>query len=96
MELDVLLLQDDLDALSEWSTRNALPFNFLKCKMLQLGKRHPYVYHLGPHELPCVSQEKDLGVWITECLKPSKHCLVVYNRISKLLSLLRRHLGLLS
>ena len=64
-EADCRLLQDDLDALHEWSTRNALPFNFLKCKMLQLGKGHPYTYYLGPHELPWVSQEKDLGVWIT-------------------------------
>ncbi|KAA3681739.1 uncharacterized protein DEA37_0013143 [Paragonimus westermani] len=35
---DCVLLQEDLNALYDWSLRNKLPFNFQKCKMLNIGK----------------------------------------------------------
>ena len=58
-------LQSDLDALHEWSLQNRLPFNFRKCKMLNLGKQFNYTYKLGSHTLGWTDSEKDLGVWIS-------------------------------
>ena len=83
-------LQSDLDALHEWSLQNRLPFNFRKCKMLNLGKQFNYTYKLGSHTLGWTDSEKDLGVWICGSLKSSLQCRSVYNRASRLLGMLRR------
>lgn len=90
---DCMLLQQDLNAIHEWSIRNKLPFNFSKCKMLQIGRKLEFRYHLGPVELEWVTQEKDLGVWLSSSLKPKFHCQTVYKRTSLLLGMLRRLFG---
>ena len=86
-------LQRDLEALYDWSTRNNLPFNFRKCKMLQLGKHHQFSYRLGSESLTWMTSEKDLGVWVCSSLKNSLQCETVYKRASRLLGVLRRMFG---
>ena len=90
---DCYRLQHDLDALSDWSLKNKLPFNLKKCKMLQLGTSHNYSYHLGSMNLEWASEEKDLGVWITSSLKSERNCVQVYNKTSRILGMLRRVFG---
>ena len=87
---DCLRLQKDLTTLHAWSIRNKLPFNFSKCKMLQIGRKFDFGYHLGPQELEWVSRERDLGVWISTSLKTGIQCQTVYNKASALLGMLRR------
>lgn len=87
---DCRLLQKDLNTLNEWSKRNKLPFNLTKCKMLQIGRPFEFSYQIGTHKLEWVTQEKDLGVWISSCLKTQLQCRMVYNRASILLGMLRR------
>ncbi|KAA3673372.1 uncharacterized protein DEA37_0008706 [Paragonimus westermani] len=90
---DCVLLQEDLNALYDWSLRNKLPFNFQKCKMLNIGKRVEFTYTLGPHRLAWTPDKKDLGVWISSSLKTSLQCTAVYKRTSKILALLKRIFG---
>ncbi|KAA3678006.1 uncharacterized protein DEA37_0008956 [Paragonimus westermani] len=90
---DCVLLQEDLNALYDWSLRNKLPFNFQKCKMLNIGKCVEFTYTLGPHRLAWTTDEKDLGVWISSSLKTSLQCTAVYKRTSKILALLKRIFG---
>jgi hypothetical protein len=87
---DCLRLQKDLTTLHAWSIRNKLPFNFSKCKMLQIGRKIDFGYHLGPQELEWVTRERDLGVWISTSLKTGIQCQTVYNKASALLGMLRR------
>lgn len=86
-------LQKDLDALHDWSLRNRLPFNFDKCKTINIGKTFPFDYTLGPHQLVWATQERDLGVWIANNLKTSKQCTESYRKTSKKLALLKRIFG---
>ncbi|KER28559.1 hypothetical protein T265_04607 [Opisthorchis viverrini] len=52
-----------------------------------------YNYTLGPQPLSWTSEEKDLGVWVSSCLKNSLQCTAVYKRTSQVLSLLNRIFG---
>ena len=90
---DCLALQNNLSALHEWSIRNRLTFNPVKSKLLQMGEQFSFIYRLGPHTLQWVNDEKDLGVWISNDLKPSRHCKLVYRKTSRLLGFLCRLFG---
>ena len=87
---DCVILQKDLEQLYLWSLNNKLPFNFTKCKMLNVGKPFHFTYMIGAHQLEWVREEKDLGVWTTTDLKSTRHCSTVYARASKLVGMLRR------
>lgn len=62
---DCLRLQADVDNISEWSQRNQLHFNVLKCVILTFTRAFSLTYHrytmLG-HNLKRVSNIKDLGI----------------------------------
>ena len=77
---DCLLLQNELDALHQWSVRNRLPFNYRKCEMLQIGRNVPFSYKLGSQPLNWTTSEKDLGVWVCGSLKNSNLCDAVFKR----------------
>ena len=66
------MLQDDLDKLNEWSMNWLLQFNKDKCKVMHIGKANPgFSYVLGGTTLQETKKEKDLGVLITNDLKPA-------------------------
>lgn len=90
---DCHLLQKDLNSLHGWSIKNKLPFNFKKCKMINIGRHFDYSYVLGSHTLAWTTEEKDLGVWINSNLKTSRQCIHVFQKSSKMLSLLKRIFG---
>ena len=87
---DCVLLQNDLDVLYAWSQRNRLPFNFKKCKLLNVGRYVDFTYKVGPHLLERSTAEKDLGVWISSALKPSLQAQTIYRKTSRILALLKR------
>ena len=65
-------LQDDLDQLVEWATESELLFNYGKCKVLHVGpKNEQHSYHMSDTPLAASSCERDLGVMISNDLKPS-------------------------
>ena len=63
-------LQNDLHSLTAWSSKWQLPFNYKKCKSLNIGPSNPFVdYKMGGLKLKQSKQEKDLGVIVDRELK---------------------------
>ena len=68
--------QTDLDNLAKWQNRWGLTFNTIdsKCKVMHIGNKNPcHKYYLNGNELPSTTEEKDLGVWMTEDFTWSKN-----------------------
>ena len=62
-------MQETINKLAEWADTWGMAFNANKC----------YVLHMGPYcmngtGLPTERTEKDVGVIISDTLKPNKHC----------------------
>ena len=84
------VLQNDILSLSRWSSDWLLKLNPAKCLCLHLGHKNPSrQYFLDNHQIVDVSYVTDLGILITEDLKPSTHCLQVAARGHRLLSTIK-------
>lgn len=60
---DKVALQQDIDALSEWSVQWQLPFNTKKCKIMHIGATNPESeYTIAGQRLEKTTEERDLGV----------------------------------
>ena len=97
---DSLSLQEDINALGEWSKDWLLQFNLDKCHVLTLGKHenivHAHNYHLNNHELEHVFDEKDLGIILDPELKFEEHIAAKVKKANSIMGLIRRsfsHLG---
>ena len=72
---DAQHFQRAIDAISRWAKKWEMEFNIKKCKILHFGKKNPqYEYTMDGEILATAEEEKDLGVWISTSLKPSKQC----------------------
>ena len=73
-------LQSILNHLMDWADRWQMQFNGDKCKVIHFGKNNPRkVYTMGGHApagvvLEEVKVEKNVGVMISDDLKPSIQC----------------------
>lgn len=98
---DCLILQSDLDVLSQWSDTWLLKFNVSKCAHMRISRRlngHmptvPIVrYSLCGEHLPHSQAEKYLGVTIQSNLKFDQHIRSVILRSNSMLGLLKRNLS---
>ena len=71
---DATKFQQVIDQLCDWADTWEMAFNAAKCKILHFGRKNPkYEYTLRGVKIEEAS-EKDLGVWISTTLKPSKQC----------------------
>ena len=72
------LLQEDLNRLVSWSNDWLLKFNFAKCRVLHFGSHTDNftTLHLNDFPISVSSCECDLGVYISNNLKPSLQCLI--------------------
>ena len=63
-----------------------------KCKVLHMGNNNnQYTNHtMNGSELSKVSHEKDLGLTISNDLKPTEHCSDVVKKTNKLIGLIGR------
>jgi len=74
----------------------ALKFNAVKCKLLQIGNSQPHAYFMidssayQPIVVNAVSEEKDLGIWCTDSLKPSFQCQRAAAKAMQVLGFIRR------
>ena len=66
-------LQNDLTRLSAWSREWLLNFNATKCVVLRIREAINYMYTLDGIPLATEPLQKDLGVIISDTLKPSAH-----------------------
>ena len=87
---DCKILQDDLNNLAAWSSKWLLNFNEQKCVVLKIKMSILYMYTLNGHVLTQVSSQKDLGITISETLKPAEHIRNIIKRANQRTGLIRR------
>ena len=88
-------LQEDLNALYDWSIKWGMEFNVEKCKVLRVVRTctiYDRQYTLGSSHLSVVQSEKDLGVWISDTLNWNIHTDNIVAKAQKMLGLLYRTL----
>ena len=68
-------LQKALEELSNWASTWGMAFNVKKCKVMHFGSRNPkHQYTMGGQVLEVTEEERDIGVMVTNNLKPSAQC----------------------
>lgn len=83
--------QEALRKIGQWSEDWQMPFNVDKCKVMHIGSRNNKVkYELLGKELSTCSEEKDLGVIITDDLKSSRQCIEAEKKANKILGYIKR------
>jgi hypothetical protein len=70
---DCNFLQNDLNALVAWAKIWLLNFNASKCVVIRIKESIPYLYSIDDTALQVVSEQRDLGVLVSNDLKPAKH-----------------------
>ena len=88
---DSSLLQHDLTVLTileNWTHSWQMEFNIDKCKVMHVGRTNVHsIYHMMNNiELGTTSEEKDLGVFVSDDLKVSKHCAYAYSKANRSLA----------
>jgi hypothetical protein len=92
---DSVDLQNDLNRLADWSSIWQLKFNPDKCKVMSIGHKQATKYFMndgtGPRQLEAVSEERDLGVYITVDLKPSTQCIKAAAKARRIVGMVKRN-----
>jgi len=87
-------LQSDLNQLIQWSQQWLLQFHPDKCKVMHIGHALDTSYSVTDqgrsHSLQTVREEKDLGIYISDDLKPSLQCSKAASKAMSVLRLIRR------
>ena len=80
-----------IDNMLAWSRDWKMTFNISKCKVLHTGHRNlRFDYKMNGQLLAKVAMEKDVGIHITNTLKPTEHCKVAARTAMKVLFQLLR------
>ena len=91
---DSLRLQEDLHKLIKWSNKWLLRFNPEKCKVMHVGHSVGTEYHIMENwkmvKLGVTKEEKDLGIYTTNNLKPSMQCTKAASKARSVLGMIRR------
>ena len=86
-----LSMQNDLSTLLSWSVDWQMLFNIEKCKVMHFGHNNTlFDYQLEGRYLDKVTEDKDLGIVVSNDLKVSKHCSQAYAKANKLLGVISR------
>ena len=68
-------MQETINKLATWADTWGMAFNATKCHVLHMGHNNPRrTYSMNGTSLPTSATEKDVGVIVSDNLKPSKHC----------------------
>ena len=89
-----LHLQQDLDALSNWSVRNELFFQPTNCSNLRISREHlspPRSYVLNGINVEVVTAEKDLGIIIANDTSWKDHLVMIVAKANRMLGFLKRN-----
>ena len=95
---DHIALQNDVNALYNWSFENKMTFHPNKCKVLTVSPREevpilPYdrfPYCMGSDCLDYVNTQKDLGVYMNCKLNWTEHCNTLISKATNMLNLVKR------
>ena len=89
---DVSDLQSDLSNLVEWSKEWQMIFNVEKCKVMHMGYNNEHAeYVMNNVKLECVTDEKDLGVIVSDDLKSGKQCSEVVKKANRILGMIKQN-----
>ena len=77
-------------ALAAWSRDCLLNFSKEKCLALCIRTPYNYPYSIEGHYLTHVKDQKDLGITISEDLKPSKHIQAIMRKASQRIGMIKR------
>jgi hypothetical protein len=91
---DTQLLQKDLNSLTSWSTSTDLIFNKTKCKAQRITRKiNPIVseYYMHGASLSATTDEKDLGVYISNNLTWVKQVSEQCTKSNRMLGFVRRN-----
>ncbi len=84
-------LQQALDALITWADQWGMEFNIKKCKVMHMGHNNPKNnYNMKGQVLESTKEEKDIGVMISEDLRPSAQVAKAAKTAAAILSQLTR------
>ena len=91
---DAVVLQEDLNSISEWCKENHMQLNSTKCKVMHITRSRnqalsPY-YLQDPEPLQVVTSYKYLGVILSNDLTWTKHVSMIRPKCSKLSGFIRR------
>ena len=85
------VLQNDIAKLVEWSRNWLLGFNEGKCKVLHVGRNNPGCdYFMKGKKLEAVTEERDLGVLMSNNLSFSKHIALSAAKTNGILGMIKR------
>ena len=88
---DVRGLQEDLDKLYEWSEKWQMQFNVDKCSIMSVGKNTgPVDYKINDSTLERTCSVKDLGVQVSNNLRPREQCMIARNKANRMLGFINR------
>jgi len=84
-------MQKDLSKLWSWSVNWQMLFNIDKCKVMHFRRKNTLLsYQLEGKGFEKVSEEKFLGIVISNDLKVSRQCTQVYAKANKMLGVINR------
>ena len=85
------ILQRELDLLQEWAKKWQMEFNTSKCSILHIGRLNTEKgYALDGTELRKLNSERDLGVIISQDLRPREQCINARNKANRILGFISR------
>ena len=83
-------LQQDLNHLAAWSQDWLLKFNETKCVVLKIRESLKYAYTLNGYNLKQETTQKDLGVAISDDLKPATHIQEIVKKANQRIGIIKR------
>ena len=90
---DIDIRQQDINNLCQWSKDWQMLFNVKKCKVLHIGHNNAYCdYSMNGEILQSVTEETDLGIIVSNDLKPSKQCVSAVKKANMTLGMIKRHI----
>ena len=88
---DAEILQNDLNSLDNWCKEWRMFFNVAKCHVIHFSKKNPkYLYHINGRLIEPSKTEKDLGVVVSQDLKPREHINTIISKANQTLGMIRR------
>ncbi len=87
---DCINLQRDLDVVCKWANDWLISFNKEKCVVLRIKKHVEFDYTLDNYKLTEVPDQSDLGITVSNDLKPSKHIAKIAKKANQKIGMIRR------
>ena len=85
-----VMLQRDLNTITDWAKKWKMEFNVDKCKIMHLGTQNPKnTYTMDEANLTTTKEERDLGVLIDDKLGFDSHIRNIVKKANRMLGLIR-------